>query len=115
MTSTARTRFRKYSRHNAATTPIAARIEEGLVSDTAWFTVVGILKRRGIRWPVVLSEMSAMGSRALYDHCDHNPSVEFHPSDVVNDASEIASQHAMMAINSAIARASSTVAGRMAS
>lgn len=45
----------------------------------------------------------AMGSRALYDHCDHNPSVEFHPSDVVNDAGEIASQHAMMAINSAIA------------
>ncbi|MBS2022426.1 MAG: acetyl-CoA hydrolase/transferase family protein [Deltaproteobacteria bacterium] len=45
----------------------------------------------------------AMGTRALYDHCDHNPSVEFHPSDVVNDAFEIASQHAMMAINSAIA------------
>lgn len=45
----------------------------------------------------------AMGSAALYDHCDHNPSVEFHPSDVVNDAGEIAGQHAMMAINSAIA------------
>lgn len=45
----------------------------------------------------------AMGSRALYDYVDHNPSVEFHPSDVVNDASEIAAQHAMMAINSAIA------------
>ena len=44
----------------------------------------------------------AMGSRALYDFCDHNPSIEFHPSDVVNDAGEIAAQHAMMAINSAI-------------
>lgn len=45
----------------------------------------------------------AMGSQALYDFCDHNPSIEFHPSDVVNDAVEIAAQHAMMAINSAIA------------
>ncbi|UJR81434.1 acetyl-CoA hydrolase/transferase family protein [Sandaracinus amylolyticus] len=45
----------------------------------------------------------AMGSRELYEHCDHNASIEFHPSDVVNDAVEIASQHAMMAINSAIA------------
>ena len=55
----------------------------------------------------------AMGSRALYDHCDHNPSVEFHPSDVVNDASEIASQYAMMAINSAIAVSSSTTSTRL--
>lgn len=45
----------------------------------------------------------AMGTKALYDYCDHNPSVEFHPSDVVNEATEIASQQAMMAINSAIA------------
>lgn len=45
----------------------------------------------------------AMGTRALYDHCDDNPSVEFHPSDVVNDAGEIAAQTMMMAINSAIA------------
>jgi 4-hydroxybutyrate CoA-transferase len=45
----------------------------------------------------------AMGTRALYDFCDHNPSIEFHPSDVVNHAGEIAAQHAMMAINSAIA------------
>jgi 4-hydroxybutyrate CoA-transferase len=45
----------------------------------------------------------AVGTQALYDYCDHNPSVEFHPSDVVNDATEIAAQHAMMAINSAIA------------
>jgi 4-hydroxybutyrate CoA-transferase len=45
----------------------------------------------------------AMGTQALYDFCDHNPSIEFHPSDVVNHATEIAAQHAMMAINSAIA------------
>jgi 4-hydroxybutyrate CoA-transferase len=44
-----------------------------------------------------------MGTQALYDFCDENPSVELHPSDVVNDVTEIAAQHAMMAINSAIA------------
>ncbi|MCK6546484.1 MlaE family lipid ABC transporter permease subunit [Myxococcota bacterium] len=36
-----------------------------LVADTAWFLVGGLFKRRGIRWDVVLYEMSAMGSRAL--------------------------------------------------
>jgi acetyl-CoA hydrolase len=45
----------------------------------------------------------AMGTKALYDFMDDNPSVELHPSDVVNDVAEIAAQHAMMAINSAIA------------
>jgi acyl-CoA hydrolase len=44
----------------------------------------------------------AMGSRALYDHVDHNPSVEFHPSDIVNDTAVIRDQHRMIAINSAI-------------
>jgi phospholipid/cholesterol/gamma-HCH transport system permease protein len=36
-----------------------------LCADAAWFTVAGILKRTGIRWPVVLYEMSAMGSKAI--------------------------------------------------
>ena len=36
-----------------------------LCADTAWFTIEGIAKRRGIRWGVVAYEMSAMGSRAL--------------------------------------------------
>ncbi|MBN8613717.1 MAG: 4-hydroxybutyrate CoA-transferase [Deltaproteobacteria bacterium] len=44
----------------------------------------------------------AMGSQALYDYVDHNPSVEFHPSEIVNDTAVIRQQHAMMAINSAI-------------
>ncbi len=44
-----------------------------------------------------------MGSTAVYDFCDDNPSIELHPSDVVNDVSEIAAQHQMTAINSAIA------------
>jgi acyl-CoA hydrolase len=45
----------------------------------------------------------AMGTQALYDYCHDNPSVELHPSDIVNDPIEISRQHAMMAINSAIA------------
>lgn len=44
----------------------------------------------------------AIGSQSLYDYCDQNPSVEFHPSDIVNDPHEIRKQHRMIAINSAI-------------
>lgn len=44
----------------------------------------------------------AMGSRALYDFVNHNPSVEFHPSDLVNDTAVIRTQRSMVAINSAI-------------
>ncbi len=44
----------------------------------------------------------AVGSEALYSFCDRNPGVEFHPSDIVNDTREIARQHAMVAINSAL-------------
>jgi len=44
----------------------------------------------------------AMGSQALYDYVDHNPSVEFHPSELVNDTTVIRQQNAMIAINSAI-------------
>jgi len=36
-----------------------------LAADTAWFIVLGVVQRRGIRWREVLYEMSAMGSRAL--------------------------------------------------
>jgi acyl-CoA hydrolase len=43
-----------------------------------------------------------MGSQDLYDYVDDNPFVEFHPSDIVNDTFEIAQQHVMVAINSAI-------------
>lgn len=44
----------------------------------------------------------AMGSQALYDYVDHNPSVEFHPSEIVNDTAIIRQQTSMVAINSAI-------------
>lgn len=36
-----------------------------LCADTAWFTVGGLLKRKGIRWRAVGYEMSEMGSKAL--------------------------------------------------
>jgi acyl-CoA hydrolase len=42
------------------------------------------------------------GGAALYDFVDDNPFVEFHSSDIVNDTFEIAQQHMMVAINSAI-------------
>jgi phospholipid/cholesterol/gamma-HCH transport system permease protein len=36
-----------------------------LCADTAWFTVGGLLKRKGIRWRAVAYEMSEMGAKAL--------------------------------------------------
>lgn len=45
----------------------------------------------------------AMGNDDLYGYCHDNAGIEFHPSDVVNDHTEIAAQHAMISINSAIA------------
>jgi acyl-CoA hydrolase len=44
----------------------------------------------------------ATGSERLHHFVDHNPGLEFHPSQVVNDPNEIGKQHAMIAINSAI-------------
>jgi acyl-CoA hydrolase/RimJ/RimL family protein N-acetyltransferase len=45
----------------------------------------------------------AIGSRRLYDFLDGNPSVEFHPSDYVNDATVIARHNKMTALNVAMA------------
>ncbi len=36
-----------------------------LCADTVWFSVVGIITRKGIRWRTVFYEMSEMGSKAL--------------------------------------------------
>ena len=36
-----------------------------LCADTAWFTVAGLLSRKGIRWRAVAYEMSEMGAKAL--------------------------------------------------
>ena len=43
-----------------------------------------------------------MGSRKLYDFIDNNPSVEFHPTEYVNDPFVIAQNDRMISINSAI-------------
>ncbi len=44
----------------------------------------------------------ATGSQRLFDFVNDNPFVEFHPSNIVNDPSEIRLQRSMVAINSAI-------------
>jgi acetyl-CoA hydrolase len=43
-----------------------------------------------------------LGTRRTFDFLDNNPSVEFHPSDYVNDPFVIAQNEKMVAINSAI-------------
>jgi acyl-CoA hydrolase/GNAT superfamily N-acetyltransferase len=42
---------------------------------------------------------AAVGSQNLYEFCNDNPSIEFHPSDFVNDPAIIARNHKMVAIN----------------
>lgn len=61
-----------------------------------------ITNRLKSRFPGRVVTSFAMGSRRLYDFVDHNPFVEFHGSDIVNDPYEIARQHRMVAINSAL-------------
>ncbi len=46
---------------------------------------------------------SAVGSRILYDFIDDNPSIEFHPSDYINNPSIIARHNAMISLNTAMA------------
>ncbi len=59
-----------------------------------------------------------MGSRALYDWVDQNPTVELHASDFTNDPLVIAKNARMVAINSALSVdltgqvASDTLGGR---
>ncbi len=43
-----------------------------------------------------------MGTRALYDYVDDNPSIEFHPTEYVNDPFVIAQNDRMVSINAAI-------------
>ncbi len=46
---------------------------------------------------------SAVGSSLLYEFIDDNPSIEFHPSDYVNDAAIIARHNKMVSMNTAMA------------
>ncbi len=45
---------------------------------------------------------SAVGSHLLYEFIDDNPSIEFHPSDYVNNPSIIARHNSMVSINTVI-------------
>lgn len=46
---------------------------------------------------------SAVGSKLLYDFIDDNPSIEFHPSDYINNPSIISRHNAMITLNTAMA------------
>ncbi len=46
---------------------------------------------------------SAAGSSLLYEYIDDNPSIEFHPSDYVNDPGIIARHNRMVSMNTAMA------------
>jgi acyl-CoA hydrolase/RimJ/RimL family protein N-acetyltransferase len=46
---------------------------------------------------------SAVGSNLLYEFCDDNPSIEFHPSDYINNPSIIARHNSMVSLNTAMA------------
>lgn len=72
---------------------------DGLVDLVERGVVTG---REKTRWQNRVVTSFVMGTRRVTDFVDTNPFVEFHPSDLVNDAEEIAKQHRMVAINSAI-------------
>lgn len=44
---------------------------------------------------------SAVGSKLLYEFIDDNPSIEFHPSDYINNPANIARNNAMVSLNAA--------------
>ncbi len=46
---------------------------------------------------------SAVGSELLYEFIDDNPSIEFHPSDYINNPITIARHNAMVSLNTAMA------------
>jgi len=52
--------------------------------------------------PNKITSSFTFGSRRLYDYLDRNPLFTFHPSDYVNNPMNIAQQHKMVAINSAL-------------
>jgi acyl-CoA hydrolase/GNAT superfamily N-acetyltransferase len=52
--------------------------------------------------PNMVSSSFTFGSKELYAFLDHNPAFTFHPSDYINDPINIARQHKMVAINSAL-------------
>lgn len=85
--------------------------KQDLGIHTEMFTdgLLGLLRSGAVsnrfksRFPGRVVSSFAVGSASLHDYVHENPSVEFHPSDVVNDVREIEKQHVMVAINSALA------------
>lgn len=61
-----------------------------------------VTNRRKTRFAGRVITSFAVGTKRLYEFVDHNPFVEFHASDIVNDPMEIRLQHLMVSINSAI-------------
>ncbi|MCE5334420.1 MAG: GNAT family N-acetyltransferase [Desulfobacteraceae bacterium] len=57
-------------------------------------------RKKGVNEGKVVAS-HAIGSRNLYDFLHDNPSIEFHPSDYVNNPSLIASHHKMISLNMA--------------
>jgi acyl-CoA hydrolase/GNAT superfamily N-acetyltransferase len=53
--------------------------------------------------PGKVSASFTFGTQLLYDFVDDNPAFSFHASDRINDPMEVARQHRMVAINSALA------------
>jgi len=49
-----------------------------------------------------ISASFTFGTKRLYDYLDHNPLFTFHGSDFINNPIQIAQQHKMVAINSAL-------------
>jgi acetyl-CoA hydrolase len=49
-----------------------------------------------------ISASFSFGTKRLYDFVDHNPLFTLHGSDFINDPIQIAAQHKMVAINSAL-------------
>jgi len=58
-------------------------------------------RRKSLRYGMIVTSF-CMGSRALYDFVDNNPSIEFLPTEYVNDPFTIARNDKMVAINGAI-------------
>jgi acyl-CoA hydrolase len=61
-----------------------------------------ITNARKTLYPGKMATSFIMGSQALYDFADNNPVLTFHPSNHTNDPFQIAQNHKMVAINSAI-------------
>ena len=72
---------------------------DGLLPLVAAGVVTG---QRKTLYPGKIIASFCMGTRALYDFVDNNPSIEFHPSEIVNDPFVIAQNDRMVAINAAI-------------